>query len=187
MLMQGFFPAVMDQRVCMLRRKLLVLVAMAATTSALAGQELPTGRRVRLTLADSSTYAGRLDSAYGARVWLATGNAVPRAVELGKVSRIEVSRGKKPKWLLGAALGASAGFLTGLVLEPKNLDPEDEGWKTLYRAIGAGAGLLIGTGLSLVLAPERWEAVPSDRWAVPHASRNVHALRGWQLGLNLHH
>lgn len=174
----------------MLRRMLLVLFAIVASTPLLAGQDLPIGRRVRLTLADSSTYVGRVDSAHDARIWLEPEATLPRAVDINQVNRVEVSRGRKPKFLLGAALGAGLGLVTGLVLKQasEDVDPEDDRLFTaLYAGVGTLGGALIGTGLSVVLARERWETVPSDRWAAPRAGRDLHTIHGWQLGLRLPH
>jgi hypothetical protein len=166
---------------------LFILMATAASVPALAGQDLPLGRRVRLTFADSSRYTGRLDSTDDDHVWLAMRNTGSHAVDLQQVKSIEVSRGRKPKWLLGAALGAGAGLLIGVVLKntaESYIDPDEEGLiNTLYLGLGTAGGALIGTGLSVVLARERWEPVAPATWAVPHATRSLQSGPRWQLGV----
>lgn len=169
------------------RRMLLILLITLASVPMLAGQDLRIGRRVRVTLADSSSYVGRADSAHEGQMWLAT---TPGAVDLGQAIRVEVSTGRKPNWLLGATLGAVAGLAVGAIVQSivnQNALSDEQLPTGLYLGSGAAAGLLIGSGLSIVLAGERWEPVSPERWAVPGAGRNLHARRGWLLGLSIAH
>jgi hypothetical protein len=147
----------------MLARRLLVLFAVMVSAPVLYGQDLPIGQRVRVTLTDSSRYVAVADSAHDGRLWLASS---PHPILLDQVTGIEVSRGKKTNWLLGAGLGAVAGAAIGFLLKSafeQDIPSEDEGPITAaYVGAGALGGTLIGIGLSAALAPERWEAVPPD-------------------------
>jgi hypothetical protein len=57
----------------------------------------------------------------------------------------------------------------------------------LYFGGGAATGLLIGTGLSVVLAGDRWEDLPPDRWRILPPHQDLHAHRAWRVGLSLSH
>lgn len=171
----------------MLRHMLLVLFAIILSAPLLEGQGLPVGRRVRVTLVDSLSYVGRVDSAHNGRMWL---GASPQAIDLGKTTRIEVSHGRKPKWLLGAGLGAAAGLASALLIKSiveQGVASDDQLPSILYWGTGTAGGLLIGTGMAFVLARERWEPVPPDRWTPSRPGPNLHAGRGWQLGVSLAH
>lgn len=172
----------------MLTRETLVLCAILAAAPPFAAQDLPVGRRTRITMNDSSSMIARVDSARDGRIWLSSGMAT-RAVDLEQVHRIDVSQGRKPKWLLGTAAGAGLGLLTGLALKSaieSDLASDDDQIVTLaYLGAGAGGGALIGLGLSFVLAGERWEPLPESRWAAPQRARDPSTNPGWRLGLRI--
>lgn len=168
-------------------RVLFVWLAIAMSGPVLHGQDLPLGEPVRVTLHDSSSYVGRADSAHDGQIWLA---GPPGAIDLRHVTRIEVSQGRKPKWLLGAGVGALAGFAAGAVVKEiveGGVASDDQLPAVLYYGGGAATGLLIGTGLSVVLAGDRWEDLPPDRWRILPPHQDLHAHRAWRVGLSLSH
>ena len=165
-------------------RVLAALLAILVSGSVVRAQDLPLGRRLRVTLNDSSSFVGRADSAHDGRVWLA-GRA--SAVDLGRAAHIDVSAGHKPKWLLGAAAGAAVGLAAGLLVRSiveQGTASDDKLPAMVYLGSGAAGGLLVGTGLSVVLAGERWAAVPPDRWKRSNSELHAHA---WRIALTVVH
>ena len=96
------------------------------------------------------------------------GDSVPFA--LARISRIEVSRGRKGHIAAGIGLGLLGGAGTGALLGALAAPKTSKGngiHVALGAGIGAGAGMLVGAGIGAFLwRTERWTAVPSNRWHV---------------------
>jgi len=140
---------------------------------------LQPGARVRLTLPcdpglpsppEACPVEGRVVTTRGDTITLASGESTSRH-SLGSARRIEVSRGRRSHWLVGAGagfvLGAGSTFL--LLNQGGSTNPCDRsanqdaigpgacaGLATLGGVAGAGVGAVIG-GL---FRTERWQDVP---------------------------
>jgi len=178
----------------------LAALLLAAQGPALAQQSLSgtiePGARLRVTRAlGQSRLVGRYVRLRGDSLELVVGSAlVPdtQAISMERVTRIEVSQGRRyPVFktaLVGGLLGLLAGGLFGA------LAPEDPtlghggfyywtsyGTVALWGSIGAGSGVLAGLAVS-VLGPERWAPA-----GIPAARRGAQAasLLGWRIPLRL--
>jgi hypothetical protein len=143
--------------------KSIILLAFLTQAAVVQSQALPLGQRIRVILPDSSIYVGRLDSAQAARIWVTPKQSAPRALDLSRIKQLQVSKGRKSKFLLGAGLGAALGLVSGLVLESvleKGVPSDDRPPEALYAGVGAAGGALAGLALSAAFASERWETVP---------------------------
>jgi hypothetical protein len=92
------------------------------------------------------------------------------------VSGIQVIRGRKPARGRGAAIGALAGGVVGLVGSLTTYDESKDFFELgggvnaalsglLYGGLGAGVGLLVGNFVTI----DRWQDVPLDRVRVSFA------------------
>jgi hypothetical protein len=158
-----------------------VLSALLAAPVA-AGQDVTSGRRVRVTLTDSSAKVGIVDSVSQDRVWLRSSPQHSAAIPLDRVQLLERSEGRKPAWSKGLAFGALGGAIVGGALWLAFISGDnDDGTKGLWAGVflgsGAVGGALAGMGLSEILARDRWVVVPRERWAV--------GPQVWRLGLRL--
>ena len=96
-----------------------------------------------------------------------TGSDGPAAVPLADVSTMEVSRGRRNNTLKGMAIGTGvgfgAGFLTGVLMCSGDKCEVGGGEAGLViGALGAGAGLLIGTVIGAASSGDNWEGVPLE-------------------------
>lgn len=103
----------------------------------------------------------RSDSLYIA----ATESDAPVGVPVADISAIEVSRGQRNNTIKGLAIGTvagfGAGFLTGVLMcSGANCEVTGPEAGLVIGAIGAGAGLLIGTVIGAVSSGDVWEGVP---------------------------
>ena len=125
---------------------------------------------------------GVVDSLNQDRIWLRPAGQSATPIPLTQVKRMELSQGRKPALGKGLVFGALSGAAVGgaLWLAFISGDPYDENkvlWAAVFLGSGVAGGALAGAGLSLILARDRWEVVPRERWAVGRAA--------WQLGLRL--
>jgi len=151
--------------------------ALLVTPGVVWSQEPPAivrGSRIRIT----ELGAGRNESRSGTVVTAGAdtivlsfdsgGVGVPFA--LARISRIEVSRGRKGHIAAGVGLGFLAGAGTGALVGGLAAPKTSKGsgiHAVLGAGIGAGAGMLVGAGIGAFWwKTERWEAVPSSRWHV---------------------
>ena len=144
-------------------RNLLLLLPLLSHAAVVQSQDLPVGERIKVIFPDSSMYIGRLDSAQASRIWLTSEPAEVRVISLSRFDELQVSRGRKPKFLLGAELGAVIGLASSLVIKnivEKDVASDDKLPAGLYVGVGIAGGALVGLGLSVAAAPERWETVP---------------------------
>jgi hypothetical protein len=147
------------------------------------------GARVRLTLpCDDARPApprsggatcrieGRLDRLGPDGITLAGASSSTRH-PLASVTRIEVSRGERSRWLTGAGAGFVAGAVGTYVAldrggstnpcDPSaNQDAIGQGSCLGLAAAGGIAGAGLGALVGSLFRSERWEEVPQDRWRV---------------------
>ncbi len=148
--------------------------ALAASVALLAQQDPPLalGDRVRVTAPD--VIRGRV---VGSVVALSADTCVVKpegraqvALPLASVTSLEVSRERKSNVGKGAGLGlligGAARVLTGFIAVGAVREGADAGDAAPIAAMGAGAGLLIGSAIGTASSRERWEAVPLDRLRV---------------------
>ncbi|HXU88531.1 MAG TPA: hypothetical protein VFQ62_06745 [Methylomirabilota bacterium] len=84
------------------------------------------------------------------RTILATPEYSQRGGWQARVSQNRGIRGSRKKAIIiGAAAGAAAGFVTGLVLEQQACRCGPGAWSALGAGIGAGSGAAVGWGLSV--------------------------------------
>lgn len=163
-----------------LRRLPLIIACLAAFAPA-ALHAQPTvrpGARVRvLTVSADTLMYGTVVGLDSASLLLApTPDSESLRVPLAGLERLEVSRGRKPSTLLGAAVGAVVGAGTGLGVALLLAEPDDcefvcgavqVGSAVIGGTLGLGWGAVIG--LQTPRGPERWRPVPIP--ARPAASR----------------
>ena len=164
----------------MSRWALLSCLSMLFTIQPAAGQRIAPGQRARVTLTDNSTRLGVIDSVGRDEIWLRPELQPAAPIPRGQVQRLELWRDRKPEVGKGIAYGAVGGALVGgaLWLAFINGDEFEEMkglWAAVFLGSGAVGGALVGAGVSLILARDKWIAVPRDRWAV--------ARTAWHLGL----
>lgn len=149
----------------------------------------PAGARVRVTLASSEKLVGTLAGAHRDTLLVRPVDAQEaRALPLGTLTRLEVSRGIHSRTgrgaLIGLVGGAAAGAAGGMIAcAGGNCVHNGEDLTTLVPValgigtgvLGAGVGALLGSGVR----GESWATVPLPR---SHASLN---LRGRPEGLRL--
>ena len=111
------------------------------------------------------------------------GDSVPFA--LARISRIELSRGRKGHIAAGVGLGflagAGTGALIGALAAPKGTEEGSAIHAALGAGVGAGIGMLVGAGFGAIKT-EQWEVVPSSRW---HVSAWPAGSDGFTLALSL--
>jgi|GEM_PF-4732418 len=153
-------------------RHLPLIIACLAVLAPAALDAQPTvrpGARVRLLVPSADTLMyGTVVALDSASLLLApTPDSESLRVPLAALERLEVSRGRKPSTLLGAAVGAVVGAGAGLGAALLLTDPEDcefvcgavqVGSAVIGGTLGVGWGAVIG--LQTPRGPERWRPVP---------------------------
>jgi hypothetical protein len=168
-----------------------VLLLLHCAVPALAGETTrpEPGARVRLTLPcddarpsparsgrTTCRIEGRLDHLGPDGITL-TGGASSTRHPLASVTRIEISRGERSRWLAGAAAGFVSGAAGTYVAlnrggstnpcDPSaNQDAIGQGACLGLAAAGGLAGAGLGALVGSLFRSERWEDVPKDRWRV---------------------
>lgn len=109
-------------------------------------------------------------------------DGVPRLVALADIDRLETSRGSHRNVGRGAWMGATGGFVIGVVagltLDSGVMSQGDQG--IMGGVSGAVLGAVAGTGVGALVKTERWTDLPRGRWAV-----SVGAGPGMTLGLRI--
>ena len=140
---------------------------------------LPQGARVRVLVTNSSpapssvsapqAYVGTLRSTGESRVVIDTGSGAPIALALGSIRRIDVSRGRPNRRLIGSIIG---GAISGGIFVAAACAFSDGscdigshvGGFVAYYAVGAIPGVFIGGAIgSHHYGAERWR----EAWAPP--------------------
>jgi hypothetical protein len=109
--------------------------------------------------------------------------AGPWIIPLASVTALEVSRGRKSRWLIAAGIGVFGGAVfgaaTGTSMEADFSDRD----KRIIAATGLGlAGGLVGGLVGSAIKTDRWEEVPLDQFRVSIAPQHKRRLR---VGLSL--
>jgi hypothetical protein len=142
----------------------IVLGAMAASAAA-AEPTVTIGARARVTA--PSVSAGCVEgtlAAVDSETLTIVSEDDDRRVEVprSRITKLEVVKGKKSRWAIGALVGAGAGVLLGVVASnpPSSADQFqiDGGAVAVCGAVGAAGGALVGA----VLRTDRWTSVPAD-------------------------
>lgn len=166
----------------------LLLVLVAIRLSALPAQEPPQpGQRVRITHECRTRtpvtrqvttlcrrQAGRLLEVRADSITLAVGDQ-PAGYRIGDLTRLELSRGRRSRWLAGGLVGSAIGGVAAFAVlngggskslcnQSQNQDAvafsECVGLAALFGMVpGFGLGALVGA----VARSERWEEVPVSR------------------------
>ena len=137
---------------------------------------LQPGSRVRITAPDCglNQQTGMLDPSLGDTLVLAYGASNARCLR-SNVTRLEVSRGRRSKWVTGLGLGLLGGALVGAAVGPTLNHPEDgltaADWAAVGVLLGAPTGMVLGTLIGASIKRDRWEEVPLDRLRVSFAPK----------------
>jgi hypothetical protein len=134
------------------------------------------GRRVRV-----STNAEPTPSDWVAGTWLSLSpdelileQPDGKQVRLARnrLIRIQVSRGRRSRWALGAGVGLAAGFGVGALVEAALCSGKGErpacvsNGYMIFGAVGAGLGALTGGMVGSNMVTETWQDVPAERIGV---------------------
>jgi hypothetical protein len=142
----------------------MVLGALAASAEAADEHAVRIGDQVRVTAPSVSpkTIQGSLAAVDRERLSVSTTAGTRVEVPRFRIAKLEVLRGSKSRWGIGALIGAGAGVLLGLVASnpPSSADhfQVDGGAVAVCGAVGAAGGALVGA----VLRTDRWTTVPGD-------------------------
>ena len=136
--------------------------------------------RVRVTLRTGPglEYVGNLDAWQGESLELSGSGLAHQSIPLSDLAKLEISRGKKGHWLVGALIGTGVGIGAGLLIssgnnadDPASNDPfsgfagsvaeqgTNMGIVFVSTLAGAGLGALVGA----LIKTEKWEEVPIPR------------------------
>ena len=90
--------------------------------------------------------------------------ASPLTISLTDMTRLEVSRGQKSKWLIGAGIGLVGGAVLGAAIGTNLVgDFSDSDKRIMGATLGGVGGALVGGGIGSGIKTERWKEVPLDR------------------------
>ena len=134
-------------------------VAQATNTNA-----LEVGGRFRVTTSSAAQVKGTLVAADDTTLTLVTeGRGAPeQKFKRSEVMKLEVARGKKSHWKVGALVGVAAGVALGGACNSG--DTYCEGVPFFLVAVGAGGAT--GAGLGALIRTTRWETMPPERSTV---------------------
>ena len=146
----------------------LILTVCVVQSLAAQGPTLQRQARVRVTTPSMSKkpLVGIVDSVDAGGLVLRTGRVASTTIPFSRVTRLEVSRGRKrpmwsktaPLWLTGAAggVGAIVGYATS---SDEDFFGRDFG-TVLLGGLGSVLGLVVGTGMAIGVKADTWETVP---------------------------
>jgi hypothetical protein len=100
---------------------------------------------------------------------------------LANITNLEVHRGKKRHWLLGAGVGLLAGAGVGVALFASSGGVESctgACWGVVGAIYGAGPGVLLGAGIGALIRTDRWKEVP-----LPELSVGLSRLSAGRFGI----
>lgn len=166
----------------MIRETLITALALVSIGSVVAAQTngdpaVDIGSRIRLKTAPAAAYgwlSGRVVALSEDSLWLArTGTGKPRAVPLGSIRRLEVSRGRRSNLLKGLGIGLASGVVlggaigfieggdppceTGAFVPCFRFSAEEKA--AAYALVLGGVGALLGGVIGAVTHTERWAEV----------------------------
>lgn len=147
----------------------------------LVAQTLPVsqGTRVRVVTTDATRpIVGVVDSVGDETISVRTSRAAATKVPVSHLTRVDVSRARKrPMWSMTAPLwltvvSGAAGAVLGYTTTPKDDFLGPEFGAAAVGTLGAGLGLIVGTGLAIGVKRDTWEPVMNatasrSRSAVP--------------------
>lgn len=93
-----------------------------------------------------------------------------RTATWGRVTKFEISQGRKSNWLKGGAIGAGIGLVSGLLWAAGEGALSDDEWSGLaVMGVGvvAGAGFTLGALIGAASPSDRWLAVDPQVYAGP--------------------
>ncbi len=165
----------------------MLTVSLLVPLAALSAQEPPpieAGSRIRVTApaAGADKLVGTWLDSDGVELRVQTEEQPsPLTISLADVTRLEVSNGRKSKWLIGAGIGAVGGAVLGAALGANMQGDFSDSDKRIIAATGLGlAGALVGGLVGSQIKTERWEEVPLDRLRV-----SIVPLRDGRFALGL--
>jgi len=147
----------------------LILTVCVVQSLVAQGPALQRQARVRVTTPSISKtpLVGVVDSVDAGGLVLRTGRVASTTIPFSRVTRVEVSRGRKrpmwsktaPLWLTGAAggVGAIIGYATS---SDEDFFGRDFG-TVLLGGLGSVLGLVVGTGMAIGVKTDTWETVPA--------------------------
>jgi len=156
------------RRSTLLVSPLILTVCVVQSLAAQGGPTLQRQARVRVTTPSISKtpLVGIVDSVDAGGLVLRTGRVASTTIPFSRVTRLEVSRGRKrpmwsktaPLWLTGAAggVGAIIGYATS---SDEDFFGRDFG-TVLLGGLGSVLGLVVGTGIAIGVKTDTWETVP---------------------------
>jgi len=157
------------------------------------GPPLMLGDRIRVTVPRMGVnpFVGTVERMPADTILVRTGADVLSAFPLDRVTRLELSRGKRrPAWSQSAPLwmpmaGGAVGFILGYSKPASRTKPEESG--LLIGIVGGVVGLVAGFVTAIAVDPrEEWETVPTRRGSRTSLAPSLYvapATRGLTLGL----
>ncbi len=119
------------------------------------------GQRVRVSAPHytNSKYVGTLQRIGADSMWvLAEGATTPVVFPLGAVEKLEISQGRRSKWLKGTAIGFGIGAAFGVGINYAFRGGGMDGGAVAEAALRSGAlGAVFGLIVGLKADPERWK------------------------------
>ena len=168
-----------------------LLVGAVASPLTAQGPDIPLQSRIRLKQGPGSSWvSGTLIRSSADSLYLASENR-ETAVARDRITRLDISRGRKPNTLGGLKNGAIVGGAIGTVLGLMVLAYEDDSWFDYGAEVVpismAGCtvlGAVLGTGFGTLLRTDRWERVETQGPAL--AVIVSPGPNGARLGLSAH-
>lgn len=143
---------------------LISAVAVAALLGTPASAQTPSVlyQRVRVTTANAGREVRHVGVAtsLAADTLVVAGEGLARAVPVGAIHRLEISRGRRGRSLLGALVGAGIGLGVGL----STVGRDDAGVGVVVVPLSTGFYAGLGALVGLAFRTERWEAVPAEQF-----------------------
>lgn len=145
---------------------------------------LPPGTKIRLRLSeDAPAVMGNLQTMSVERITLIDAENQNLSFPRNSVTKVEVTRGRKGHWIMGAVIGTALGAVIGVFETPgcggNDGDCYTRGENIEYDALGAGVlGALVGA----LYKTDEWVEVSLDRVTTPNrtADRRVVVSFAWR-------
>lgn len=116
-------------------------------------------------------------------------DSVTTAVPIAAIERLEVSRGRRSRWLLGLGLGMAVGGATGALAGYATGDEDPPCWvictagdKAAFLGVTLGVvGGVVGVVAGALSKGDRWQEVPRERLRVTVAPTRTGVVLGARL------